>query len=210
MKKLTLILLLCCITVFAHAQFKLGIKAGVSTTSLSPSDLNILSQNGVDDFKLALENAKFGVHAGLVFRGQIGKFLIQPEVVFNSNSVDFELTDINNPGSTEIRNEKYQYVDIPFLLGVKFGPLRLMTGPEAHIFINSSSELIDFENYDQNFKDLTLAWLGGIGLDIWNLMIDVRYEGNFSKFGDHIIFNGQAYEFDTAASRIIFSLGLTF
>ena len=85
MKKLTLILLLCCITGFAHAQFKLGIKAGVSTTSLSPSDLNILSQNGVDDFKLALENAKFGVHAGLIFRGQIGKFLIQPEVVFNSN-----------------------------------------------------------------------------------------------------------------------------
>ena len=211
MKRLCLILLLCGITGLAQAQFKLGIKAGVSTTSLDPSDLNLLNENGVEELGLALKEAKFGVHAGLVLRGQIGKFLIQPEILFNSNRVDFETTDLNTPGSLpELRNEKYQYLDIPFLFGYKFGPLRLMAGPEGHVFINSSSELLDFDNYDQKFDEFTFGWLAGIGLDIWNLMIDVRYEGNFSKFGDHIVFAGDEYQFDKSPSRILFSLGITF
>lgn len=211
MKKLTLILLICGFASYAQAQFKLGIKAGVSTTNLEPNDLNLLDQNGAEDLELALKEAKFGVHAGLIFRGEIGKFIIMPEIIFNSNTVDFEVTDLDNPSTAgEVFSEKYQYVDIPFLFGYKLGPLRLMTGPEAHLFINSSSDLLDFDNYEQNFDNVTIAWLAGIGLDIWNLMIDVRYEGNFSNFGTHIDFAGNEYEFDESPSRILFSLGLTF
>ena len=210
MKKVILSLLLCSSFYMAQAQFDLGIKVGLSTTNLAPSDLNLLSQNGSESLRLALDNANYGIHAGLVIRGQFNKFLFQPEILFNSNSVDFRTTDLANGGISELRNEKYQYLDIPVLFGAKLGPLRLLTGPVGHYFINSSSELTDFENYDQRFEEFTYGWIGGIGLDIWNLMLDFRYEGNFSKFGNHIVFAGEEYEFDDAPARFLFSLGILF
>lgn len=210
MKKVILSLLLCSSFYIAQAQFNLGIKVGASTTNLATSDLNLLSQNGSETLRLALDDASYGIHAGVVLRAQFNKFIFQPEILFNSNSVDFRTTDLVNPSASELKTEKYQYLDVPVLFGGKFGPIRLLSGPVGHYFINSSSELTDFENYDQKFDEFTFGWIGGIGLDIWNLMIDFRYEGNFTKFGNHIVFAGEEYEFDDAPARFLFSLGILF
>ena len=87
--------------------------------------------------------------------------------------------------------------------------MRLMAGPVAHYFLKSTSELFQFENYQQKFADLKYGWQGGIGVDLLNVMVDVRYEGNFSKFGDHITFSGQQYNFASSPARLIASLAVT-
>lgn len=193
----------------AFSQLRIGLKGGISTTELNPEDFRVTDPGGLDRFKVAFEDAKYGIHGGIVIRAQFNKFLIQPEVLFNSNTVEYEVTDFDNQ-VTEILEEKFQYVDIPLMLGFKFGPLRLMAGPEGHIFVDSASDMFRFENYDQNFDNLTLSWLGGVGLDIWNLMLDVRYEGNFKKYGDHIRFGDRQFDFDDRAARWTFSVGLLF
>lgn len=206
---LTGLLAIFCLTV-AEAQLKIGIRVGASTTDIEASDLNII-QNGTEQLSLALKEARYGIHGGLVIQGKIGNFIIQPEVLFNSNRVDYEVADPQDPNApTQVLQEKYQYLDIPVLLGVKFGPLRLNAGPVGHVYINSSSELTDVEGYDRKFDEFTFGWQGGLGLDFWKLMIDLRYEGNFSKFGDHIRFFGDEYKFDDSASRFLFSVGFTF
>ncbi len=193
----------------AHSQLKFGIKGGFSTTQLDAQDFNVIDDGGVEELSIALKEAKYGIHGGLIIQGRIGNFLIQPEILFNSNSVDYEVTDLNTL-SKEVFNEKFQYVDFPLLVGFKFGPLRLMGGPEGHIYINSTSDLFDFDDYDQVFEDVTLSWLAGIGLDIWSLALDVRYEGNFNKFGEHINFAGRQYNFADTPARWLFSLGFMF
>jgi len=200
---------ICCVA-SAEAQLKIGLRLGVSTTDVNPNDLDILN-NGTTQIRLALDDAKYGIHGGLVIQGKIGNFLIQPEILFNSNRVDYEVSDAQNPDvSPLIKEEKYQYLDIPVLLGFKLGPLRLQAGPVGHIYINSSSELTDIDGYEERFKDFTFGWQGGIGLDLWKIMLDVRYEGNFSKFGDHITFFGDRYEFDKSPARFLFSAGFVF
>ncbi len=211
MKNPLLITLFTILALTAQSQVRFGLKLGASTTDLNVGELQLLGPNGNENLGIALEEARYGIHGGIMVQIRLGTFLIQPEVLFNSNSVDFEVTDLDNPGTiTEVFTEKYQYLDIPLLLGTKFGPLRLMAGPEGHIFINSASDLLDFDNYDQNFDSLTFGWLAGVGLDIFNIAIDLRYEGNFSNFGDHITFNGQEYEFDDSPSRWLLSVGLFF
>jgi hypothetical protein len=215
MKKLLAITsLVIFVSLSAFAQLRVGIRGGVSTTSLSPDDLNLLGEDGVEKFGLALENAKFGVHAGLVFQARFGEkrnFLIQPEILLNSNKAEFKVTDMDDPNlATQILEEKYQYLDIPLLLGFKFGPLRLLGGPVGHVYLNSSSSLTDLEGYRRDFDDLTLGWQAGLGIDIWSLMLDFRYEGNFTKFGNHIRFAGRDYEFDQSPSRFIFSAAILF
>ena len=151
------------------------------------------------------------MHGGLIFKYRKKRWSIQPEILFNSNRVDFEVEDVNNPElGTQIREETYQYLDIPLLIGLHLGPIHLQGGPVGHVFLNSSSELSDFEGYRQDFEDLTLGWQAGLGLDIWNFTLDFRYEGNFTNFGEHIEFFGDTYDFDDKPSRWLFSLGYYF
>ncbi|MBK7870594.1 MAG: PorT family protein [Saprospiraceae bacterium] len=204
-----LVLLGILFTVPAYSQLKIGLKGGLSTTQLDAEDFNVTRPGGLDDLEVAFKEAKYGIHGGIVIRAQFNNFLFQPEVLFNSSTTEYDVTNLSSQ-ITEIKEEKFQYVDIPVLLGYKFGPLRLMAGPEGHIFIDSASDLFDFQDYDQKFDNLTLSWLAGAGLDIWNLMLDVRYEGNFKKYGDHIRFGDQQFDFADTPSRWTFSVGFLF
>ncbi|MCB0653272.1 MAG: PorT family protein [Saprospiraceae bacterium] len=214
MKKMLFPLVMMCFALSLNAQFlKLGIKAGASTTNINAPELNILDINGVQNLKMALKNAQYGIHGGLVIRMRFGKnFMIMPEILLNSNKVDYSIIEINNSVVTDsILSEKYQYLDIPFMFGYKSGPIRLHAGPVGHFYLNSTSELLDnIEGYEQKFEELTLGWQAGLGLDLWKFTVDFRYEGNFSKFGDHIVFFGNKYSFDQSPSRFLLSVGFVF
>lgn len=191
----------------AFAQFRFGIKGGLGTYDLGVNDIIEISRD-TETFGLTISDAKFGYHIGIMAQFRFATFIVQPEVVFNSNSVDFSFSEVAQPNG-DVFTEKYQNLDIPLLFGLKAGPLRLMIGPVGHYFLDSSSELLEFEEYEQKFEDLTYGWQGGIGLDFFNIMLDVRYEGNFSRFGEHITFNGQSFPFDNNPARLLASLAVT-
>ncbi len=192
-------------TTVLFSQARFGIRAGVSTTDLEPSQLLITNPATRQEFSLAVDDAKFGVHAGIFAKFPLTDFFfLQPEVVFNSNRVDFERGDLN-----EVFTEKYQYLDIPIIAGLKLGPIKPQIGLVGHVFLNSSSEF-DLESYRQDFQSLTLGWQGGLGLEIKKVFVDLKYEGNFTNFGDHINIGDRSYQFDTSPSRIVLSVGLAF
>ena len=209
---LKLICVVMCLVAFAvqaDSQVRVGIKAGLSTTDISPGSLVILDQNDAEQFELEIADAKYGLHLGFFIQGQIGNFFVQPELLFNSMSVDYSLTDLQG-GTDQIKDENYQHLDFPVIFGGKFGPVRIGAGPVGHLFLDSTSDLFDIDGYDQTFDELTFGWQAGIGLDIWKLHIDVRYEGNLTDFGEHIVFHGQQYSFDETPSRMIASVGISF
>ena len=196
------------IALSVDAQIRFGFKGGLSTYDLGVNNpLTVL--NDGSQFSLNVEDSKYGFHFGILLQAKFSSFLIQPEIIFNSNAVDYTLQEIANGTPGTIFSEKYQHLDLPLLFGLKAGPLRLMAGPVGHYFINSTSDLLDLESYEQRFDDLTYGWEAGIGVDLLNLMLDVRYEGNFQKFGDHIVFSGQRYSFDNTPTRLLASLAIT-
>lgn len=211
MKKLIIFSLCVFLSQVTFGQFKFGIRGGLNTTDLTPSQLLIKNSNDVSNFSLSVKEANYGIHFGIFTQAQIGNFFIQPEILFNSNSVNYEVDDFSLSGTANfIKNEQFQNLDIPVMLGFKFGPLRLGGGPVAHVFLNSTSELFDFDGYEQDFKELTWGYQAGVGLDIWKFVLDLRYEGNFTKYGDHLVFFGENYQFNDNPSRIIASVGFAF
>lgn len=207
MKKLIVIpfLLIC---IYSTAQVRFGLRLGLSTSQLEAEDFNII-QNGSERFTLALKDAQYGVHGGIVIQAEIGNVILQPEVLFNSNSAKFTLNDFQNPGEVA-REEKYQYLDIPVMLGYRLAFLRLHAGPVGHIFLNSTSNITDVDGFKEDFEGLTLGWQGGLGLDIGPIAVDLRYEGNFNKFGDHISFGGEEYAFSQSPARFIAAVSYMF
>ncbi len=192
------------------AQLRVGLKFGASSNNIITKPIDIQGVNDFADIRLNLKYANYGVHAGIFTQVKLLGFFIQPEFIFNSNSNDYMVT---NPGSTTLstlKRESFQYLDIPMLMGIKLGPLQLGAGPVGHVFINSTSELFDIQGYQQKFKQFTYGYQANAALVIGKLYFDVRYEGNFAKFGDHIHFFGNQYNFDKSPTRLIGSIGLAF
>ncbi len=216
MKTENFIILLCiCLMLpsLAQSQIKFGLRGGLNSTQINTDKLVILNEDDVEEFRLEVERARFGYHFGIFLQAQSDFLFIQPEVWFRSNSVDYTIEDIQNPDADKVLTERYQYIDIPVSLGLKFGPLRFGCGPVGHIFINSTSELLDtdpVEGYRQQFEEMTVGYITGVGLDIWNFHLDVNYQGSFNKFGDHFVFFGEEYSFSKSPSRLLATVGISF
>jgi hypothetical protein len=213
MKKIQILALLLFFTVTTlSAQLRIGLKAGITSTDLDVSTLMIDEPGLSNRLNLALENANYGIQVGAQIRLYLNNnWMIQPEILFNSNTVEFGVDDLDNPSvSREVFEESYQYVDIPLVLNYELAFLRLQAGPVGHFFLDSRSDLFDFQDYDTNFNDLTIGYVFGVGLDLWNVTVDLRREGNFTKFGSHMRFGDSRFEFNEAPSRWLLTLGYMF
>ena len=213
MKKL-LVLSLCFMAVqlaTTNAQsFKYGIRGGISTPDIKPSDVDsIRIVEGTNTFKLKLTDANYGFHVGAWGRFTFSKIYIQPELLFNSSKVQYRYGRLNSTIDS-VKSETFRNLDIPIMVGTKLGSFRINAGPVAHIRLSGSSDLTNTAGYSEKFKSSTWGYQAGIGFDAGAVGIDLRYEGNFDNFGNHITFGGKTYEFSKAPSRFIASVAIAF
>ena len=196
-------------SVVSNAQIRPGIKFGVSTPHVDPRDFVVTDGQGVQYYHIFVEKARYGVHAGVFIQMQLGNFFIQPEGLYNSTSIDYKLDSLLTEGERLFR-DTYRNLDFPVMIGLKAGPVRIGGGPVAHIFFKEDGGFRDYQGFEPFFEDLTWGWQAGLGLDFWKLHIDIRYEGNFAKLGNHLTFFGRKFDFDTNNNRLLASLGFSF
>ncbi|PVH24919.1 porin family protein [Sphingobacterium corticibacter] len=175
MKKRILTLIVAITTIFsAQAQlfpsFDLGLKAGANFTSLRSNG------NYFDS------STKAGFLAGAWARVGVLGFHIQPELYYTSKN-----TSLNRGNTSE--DVKFSTVDVPVLLGTKIGlgPIgaRIQAGP-LFSFIVDKDNVTSFGS-EVDYKKNFAAIVGGVGVDISKLSLDLRYEaglGNINR-GDN-------------------------
>lgn len=219
MKKIMILLLALVAFNAANAQFlRFGIKGGVSSTNVKfdRTTLDQISTNdGVKDFVVEQGDSKMGIHLGFFGRIQVLGLFIQPELLFTHSQGEVVLNDVT---ASKVYNEtqKFNKIDIPVLVGWKFGPARLGFGPVASIMMSEKDGLKDrlndfTDNAESNFKKATFGYQVGLGLDILKkITLDVRYEGNFSKLGSGITLGGEDFKFDQRNPQFLFSAGIFF
>lgn len=209
--RITIILIF--MSMLLQGQVDFGVKVGVNTfgNNNSKASLRVTNPQNMQIYDFSVREAQYGYHAGIFARFNIKKFSIQPEILFNSDNVDFSLKDsMNNNVLNSVGNESYQSLDIPLMLGLKVGPLKLLAGPVGHMFLNSASDLTEETFYDSIHEKFDVGWQAGIGFDIWKLTFDIKYEGNFNKFGSHLVLFGEEVAFSNNENRILASLGFRF
>lgn len=192
-----------------RSQFEVGIKAGLNSTDLASQGI-LVNQDDGTGIMLNFKDSEYGYQFGLYTRISALGIYLEPSFLFNSSKVNYTIEDPGSGLDDIILSETYNNLDIPIMLGIKFGPLRLQGGAVAHIFIDSASELVSLSGYEQNFKEGTYGWQAGIGLDLWKFRLELNYEGNLENFGEHIVIDGQPYQFDNSASRLILNAGIRF
>jgi hypothetical protein len=212
MKKLIVIILVVLLAVPAFSQFKFGIKAGVSTSSLSMATVKTLTSGTTSYTVDALTTAKYGFNGGLFMRLTILGIYVQPELLFDTRTNEYNVTKLGPTPVTTIAKQSFNKLDIPVMLGFKLGPLRLNAGPSASILINSPKDIINSPDYKGMYSKMTVGYQAGIGLDLLKtLTFDIRYEGSLKKYQNQIQnLAGTSVNLDDRANAFIFSLGLFF
>ncbi len=201
MKRITL--LMACFVVlssqaFAQKIFSFGPRVGVSSSTLNIKDS--------DGYRFDSEGAQLGFHAGAFARISIPVIgiYVQPEVLFTSNSGK---VNVNGPSVTDqIRNYDFNRIDVPIMIGFKTAKvLRFNVGPSFSYLLSAKE---DGTSIKEDYKNSTIGYQAGIGLDLGPLLVDLKYEGNLSKFGEQItIVEGTSFNTDQRVNQFILSLG---
>jgi len=212
MKKSILIVLSAFIMFPAFSQVKLGLKAGLSTTNLKMEDVKTLTSGETQYVVDAIKEAKYGFHGGAFVRFSGLGFYVQPELLFASRTDEYTVADVDNPASEIIKKQQFNQLDLPIMLGLKVGPVRLNAGPSARLLINSPKDLIEDPDFKTRYNNLTFGYQAGIGVDIIKrLTIDLRYEGSLQKYQTQIEnVAGTKFTLDDRPNAFLLSVGLMF
>jgi len=216
MKKLTLILLLSLFalpTVFGQLQF--GIKGGIvsASSSLDKNITDLPTTVDYEELKMKAQDAKVGFQAGLFGRISLAALYVQPELLFTSTSSRIKVSQIGtNEGTVStIKNQEFKKIDIPIMVGWKFGPARLQAGPVGSIMLNQKSALEAAYDYKEEFNGASWGYQVGVGLDLLNtLTVDAKYEGSLSKLGESVSIGDRDYAIDNRPNQFIVTVGLFF
>jgi hypothetical protein len=189
----------------ANAQlFKFGVKAGISSSRVKFSQVDLGNNHVAKE-----GGAITGMHFGLVSRVQLLGFFVQPELYFSSTGGDIKIVD-QSTSIEAVKTQKFNKIDIPVLVGWKFGPARIGFGPVASIVISDKAVLEDYTGEKEQFNKATFGYQVGVGLDIWKFGFDLRYEGNLSKLGDGVKVLGQERSFDSRNPQLLASIAYYF
>ena len=176
---------------FAQAQTDggVGLKAGVNYGSTG--DLSQDGQTIIDN-----PDEKIGFHVGVFGKIDLGAIYIRPELMYTQlnseyNGLGFEVNKL----------------DAPVLVGVNIiGPLHIFAGPSVQYILDTDLEDVDIDDVEEDF---TIGAQFGVGVNLGNLGIDVRYERGFTENEAEFTNVGSLGTLDTRPSQIILGLSLT-
>jgi hypothetical protein len=195
MKKLFLITVLSFVGLVLSAQptFNLGLKGGLTSSDFSLSKESYSAENILS------------YHAGAFGRVGWGRVFVQPEAYFNSRGGEIFQGD-NNPVNVASKFD-FSTVDVPLLAGIKlfksgFVNVRAMGGPLFSFVTSKDVEGSEFGV--DNLRDNFFGWQYGIGLDLWFVSLDARFENSRNSVIQTSDFNARSNLFLLSAGIKIF------
>ncbi|RZK43038.1 MAG: PorT family protein [Pedobacter sp.] len=172
MKRIVLSLALIFSSCFAFSQglpsFQFGVKGGMNLSKFKTEN-TFRSDN------------RSGYYGGIWARIGGAGIHVQPEAYLTGKNSTLITTN------GEENNVKFTSLDVPILIGTKFGAaglgLRLNTGPVVTFMLSEDQNFgqAASSTFNGRFKETAIGWQFGAGLDIGKLNIDARYESGLSE-----------------------------
>ena len=197
-KKITIALFLIGATFTMNAQSHWGIKGSV----IFNSNGELVQETG-DNISDLIENkgdSGSGFNVGAYGEIDLLVVYIRPELLYSQSTSDYT---INN----ETSQFKMSSMDLPVLVGLKLGPLKLFAGPAFRYIINTELEGLEYEDIN---SDVTVGLNAGIAIQLGRLGIDLTYDRAFSdNEADFINENtNETYNLDTRPQQ--FKIGVSY
>jgi hypothetical protein len=172
-------------------EFSIGPKIGVSQGNIQV--------NGSD---FSAGNSKLGYHLGLFARLGGNSIYFQPEVLYTNTGGEFQ----SSQGSTSVTYAAtFSRVDVPVMFGFKIAEVfRIQAGPVMSFLLDSDLDADGPGLTPPDYNSATLGYQAGIGVDVGNMILDLKYEGALGKQAESIA----GFATDQRQNQLILSLGI--
>ncbi len=188
------------ITAFAQKDSGFGIKAGLNYNQ--NGDLSFKQVQSAGEDLIAGSDGKVGYHVGFYGKLDMPKIYLRPELIYTKTKSSYDV----GGGTNDYDVSK---LDLPVLLGYKLiGPLHIFAGPAFQYTLKNDLEDVELDDVKNDF---TVGAHFGVGVNLGNIGLDVRYERGFSENEAEIIdgfVNIEEGRVDSRPSQIIFGLSL--
>lgn len=189
-KLLLLILILFSFTSLMAQDFSVGPKVGVSQGNVS-----VIGEG------FSSGDSKLGYHLGAFVRMGGSSIFVQPEFLFTQTGG--QIIE-NTSGSDDVFDVNFNRFDIPMMFGFKLAKFfRVQAGPVASILLDYKLEDAIQNAVELDYRSSSLGYQAGIGLDIGNLILDLKYENSLSKISKSVI----GFQTDQRQNQLILSAG---
>jgi hypothetical protein len=177
MKKLTITLLCLLAASYGSVQaeaFQFGPRIAINHSNLK------IKSTGNKNFEV---KAILGYQVGVLARFNLPMVYIQPELLVTRSGTDYqwEGKDINL---------RYTKLELPVMVGIHLlGLARIQVGPTLSLLLTAKENIQkakDIKDVKIDYEPLSLGWQAGIGTDLGRFIIDLKYEGGLTKFGNKL------------------------
>lgn len=170
-----------------YGQMSFGFKGGINYNSNGKLFENVSEATQNPDKNI-------GYHLGIYAKQDFNGWYIRPELFYTRTSSDYEIASFD-----------MSKVDLPVLVGINFNsPFSIFAGPSLQYIIDTNLEGFNLGDVANN---VTLGLNVGVGLQISNFGIDLRYERGLSE--NEVDFTGISEGWiDTRPDQIILSISV--
>lgn len=132
--------------------------------------------------------AEIGFQIGGFFRVNIDQFYVEPQLLFSATKSQLVFQDFGGvPNFDPIASFEFNTLDLPIDIGIRFGNLRINTGPNLSFLLSGQrSFLNEVEKVTDEYNKLNMFWRFGLGADFDRIMVDLKYEFGPSKTGESL------------------------
>ena len=214
MKKIVLLLAFISACVFANAQeFKFGWKIGTSIGDNGGTGIRIEKGASArkEAFDLKLTRSKKDFSAGLWGSIKLQKFYILPELMLNTNQIQYSLVRPGITGVDTTKTDRFLKLDVPLMLGYRVGKaVFLKAGPSMHVNLSSKSDLTSVAGFTTKYNPVQFGYQFGVGIALGKkTQFDIRFNRIFDNYGDHIYVDNEQRVFPHKFRRLFFGLSFT-
>jgi hypothetical protein len=197
MKKLSILCAFALFSLNSQAQIDFGLRAGMNLTDLNFKEFGS-SQTWED---ISNGDRAVGYHFGLFADINLIALELQPELLFTRLNGSIEAVD-GTSGLKTTENIGINRIDIPLLVLLKPGPIRLGGGPVYSVLLGSDSDL-----FDEGLANG--SWAGQLvaGVEFWKLSVDLRYEFSWSDAADYFTVSGEEISVNSRPDAWVIALG---
>lgn len=182
----------------ASAQLDIGLRAGINLSS--PRIENFQANATISDLKT--DGSEISYQAGAYVRIKLAALFVQGELYYSqiNQSAIASFSATSSPSKNI--DLSFSRVNLPVLLGLKLGPVRIMGGPAFSANFNDVSG-----NLNDDLQIATISYQAGIGVEFKDLFIDLRYEAGLGDWANSVNIDDGNYQADISTRQLMLCLG---
>ena len=102
-----------------------------------------------------------------------------------------------------VMEEKNFVLEMPVSVGVSLGKIEVFSGLSISQSLSHKTEMSDIPSYTSELPKRTGGWHTGVGINLGNVLLDVRYSQAFDNYGQHRYINGEELTLGNAPHRLL-------